>query len=102
MEDRSATLRECVMRAIADDYENFEYVIHWTDRSTSDHELHASREEVIQVLKDLVDVGYAQAYVLSPLPPHSTPVPFAAADVDGLWFYLTPEGLGIIRQSIVA
>ncbi len=100
MEGRAAVLKQCVMRAMADDYEDLGHVIGWTMKSAASHGLQTSREELIDVLKQLVEDGCAQAYMLSPEPPHATPVPLSDKDFEDLWFYLTPKGLSLVRRSV--
>lgn len=98
MESRSALLRQSVIRAMADDYENLEQVVGWATRSLSEQGLQASWEELIEVLRQVIDDGLARAYILSPEPPYSTPVPFTLADSGNLWFYLTAEGIDAVKR----
>ncbi len=99
MERRAIILRESVMNSIADDYENFDRIIGWATEYISAQGLQSSREELLAILKQLIADGYAQAYLLSPKPPYSTPVPFSTRDVDNLWFCLTPSGLSAIKKT---
>ena len=100
MESRAAFLRQCVMNAMADDYENLEHIIDWATKLISGQGLRTSREEIVSILKKVIEDGYAQAYILSSEPPYSTPVPFVGNDSEDLWFYLTPRGLGLVRRVV--
>jgi len=87
------------MNTIADDYENLEHITRSAAELLSDRKIHASREEIIASLQELIDQGYAKAYLLSPKEPHSKPVVFSMAKVAELWFYLTPKGLRAVKNT---
>src|SRR5713226_8176853 len=79
--DRSlmkTSIRNFVLRAIADDYEDFEMVFsEATKWASEDGRIRVTREEVIRGLEKLIEEGYAKAYLLSSQPPHAKPVPFS-------------------------
>jgi len=87
------------MNAVADDYEDLEHVVDWASRLLSECGIVTSRPELVQTLQELTREGLAQAYVLSPVPPYTTVVPFKSAESGQLWFYLTPDGLDLLRRS---
>ncbi len=92
------SIRNFVLRAIADDYEDFEMVFsEATKWASEDGRIRVTREEVIRGLEKLIEEGYAKAYLLSSQPPHAKPVPFSAEQIGGLWFYITPKGKALAK-----
>jgi hypothetical protein len=90
-------LRECALRAIADDYEEFgkifDDVSAWlTERGTS-----TTRMATRQALGGLIREGYAQAYVLAAERSDAQPV-FLESDLKELWFYVTPDGKRLAQE----
>jgi len=52
----------------------------------------ASTNEIGAALRQLINEGLAQAYVLSPHPPHAQRVKFEPGKMEELWFYVTAQG----------
>jgi len=96
---RTALIRKTLMSAMADDYENLEHLTECVSKSLVKHKIAPLREELLQMLEELTREGLAQAYRLSPNPPYSTPVSFTVAASSQLWFYLTPDGLSLLRRE---
>ncbi len=90
-------IRDHVLCAIANDYEDFaiisDEVSKWQGKSVS-------HSEIVEALAEVISMGLAQAYVLSPTPPHTTPVGFSKDDVERLWFYVTPEGKRLVQSQV--
>jgi len=93
----SAFIKDCVITDIADDYENFEHVFTETKRVCGIRGLLVTEAEVANALRELIAGGYAEAYLLSPRPPHSAKTDYAADRLTELWFYVTPKGKSLAR-----
>jgi len=94
-----ASVRNYVLSAIADDYEDLEIVSsEVTKWAKEDGKISVAREEIIRGLEQLIDEGYAKAYVLSPQPPHAKSVPFSAEHIGELRFYITPKGKKLAKS----
>lgn len=83
------------MRAISDDYEGVELILASVHRSNDPA---ATPEEVFIALAELVKDGLAQAYELSPHPPHATVVDIDPERMEELWFYATPKGIACVTE----
>lgn len=90
-----AETRHALLSEISDDYESVETI----DGSLRFHGLDSlvTHEEIAEALKQLIEEGLAQAYQLSPHPPHTQQVDFDAKLVEQLWFYVTPKGKEIVK-----
>jgi hypothetical protein len=87
------TLRKYVLRAIADDYEDFEIVLRSVNSWARKHGVVPDRQQIQEALEELINEGYAQSYILSSGPPATAePVPYSPELIDSLWFYITPKG----------
>jgi hypothetical protein len=96
---RSELVRRLVLNEICDDYENLAVSIEmpvkeWGGRCG----LFVEKEEIVQALKELVELGWAKAYrfVRSSGPPEEIdrfPTIEDMEDPYGAWFYRTAEGL---------
>lgn len=98
MEDSSRFIKECVIRAVSDDYEEFERVLADVTGWAVERGVDVDRQRVLRALEDAIAEGYARAYVLSGTPPYSTAVEYSAALLDDLWFYVTPKGKHLARE----
>jgi hypothetical protein len=87
------------MNAVADDYENLEYIVRWSTQQLKQKEIEVSSAEVVDALAGLITEGKVQVYELSPHAPHSTPVDFSVKQADKLWFYLTPKGRQMAKNT---
>ena len=85
-------VRDCALRAIADDYEEFERIFHDAGEYAAERGRYISRSETQEALEDLITEGYAKAYELSPDCSPARAVRYSAADLTRLWFYVTPSG----------
>ena len=83
------------MTAISDDNEDIETVRRYVQKF---HETTISSGQASRALGELVQDGLAQAYLLSPQPPHATKVGFDPNRIDELWFYVTPEGKKFVQE----
>jgi ABC-type branched-subunit amino acid transport system substrate-binding protein len=100
MIDRHESIRSSVMRSIADDYEEFETIVQDAIKFAADLKVDITRDEISLALKQLVEEGYAQAYVFSTEAPYS-PKPVAAFPdkIPGHWFFLSPKGIEALRDA---
>jgi hypothetical protein len=99
--DRAEAVLELVITAIADDYESVPTILASINERDPDLEpgnwearraVPVSRSEVLSALRELVQEGYAQAYVLDSREPRATPVKFREGEVANLWFLVTSKG----------
>ena len=87
------------MRAIADDYESLQIVADAVAEFAKEDEASAfQREELVAELGALVRDGYAQAYVLSATPPHTSIAEHCETRADELWYLLTIAGIRALKQ----
>jgi hypothetical protein len=99
--DRAEAVLELVITAIADDYESVSTILasinerdpalepaNWEARRA----VPVSRPEVISALRELIQEGYAQAYVLDNREPSATPVKFREEEAGNLWFLVSSKG----------
>jgi hypothetical protein len=95
---RSYILRSYVMSAIADDYESLhivtETVAEWAEKDGTTFD----RQELLAELGALIRDGYAQAYVLSARPPHTSIAEYCETRADEFWFMLTLAGIRALKQ----
>jgi hypothetical protein len=70
------------MSSIADDYEEFEMVSNTATKWAEEDGLQFDRKEVLRELAELIQLGYAQAYILSAHPPHTLVADYSEARAD--------------------
>src|SRR5260370_19494133 len=88
-----SAVREMTLRAISDDYENFEKIVEDVSNWCADRQLEAGRPAIKEALETLIKDSYAQAYLLTPDPPaNAEAVKYSEAKLDDLWFYVTAKG----------
>ncbi len=92
MKSLSQLLKEYVVRAVSDDYEEFERVSADVTGWAAERGIAVDRQGILKGLEDAISEGYAQAYVLSTKPPYATPAEYSPAQAGDLWFYVTPRG----------
>jgi len=92
-------LYEVVLSNMADDYESFEYLLEHVQQWASEKGVSVTRDVVAEALGRSIRNGDAEAYILSPVPPHSQVVEFTIDRIDDLWFYVTPKGKQIVASS---
>lgn len=86
-------VKQYVLRAISDDYETFDQILHDVTAWVAKRAEGVDRQIIIWALKELINGGYAEAYRLSSGPPGSADaVTFTEQSLDELWFYVTPKG----------
>jgi hypothetical protein len=99
MKDLEKILSEYVLRAIADDYENFERILQDVTGWAAERGIVADHRATQKALEGLVSDGYAQPYLLFSGPPgKAEATSYSAASLDELWFYLTPKGKQCVQQ----
>ena len=92
-------LKSYVMSAMADDYESLETILESVNWMAGEDGLpNFAEQDIAPELKDLVREGYANAYILSSTPPHSSIVDYSDSRAGELWFMLTPAGLRALNQ----
>ena len=87
-------IKDSVLNAIADDYESIEAIVETVQKFDSPE---ITADQISDALGELVKDGLAQAYELSPWPPHEKSVDFDVGRVRELWFYITPKGKDLVR-----
>jgi hypothetical protein len=93
MQDRYQLLKEWTLLAISDDYEDVRRISQEVARRAGQVAVRINRGDVISALADLVNEGYAQAYLLSEQKGQpAIPVPFSESRLGELWFYVTEKG----------
>lgn len=98
MKNPNQIVKECVIRAVSDDYEEFQRVLTDVTAWAAERGIVVDRGGVLSALEDAIAEGYARAYVLSGTAPYSTPVQYSAARLGDLWFYVTPQGKQLARE----
>jgi len=98
MSDQEKFLTDCVITIISDDYESFEIILEQTRRLAASRGMNVTEAEVAEALKDVISDGFAEAYLLSPHPPHSTKVEYSSGKLHELWFYVTPRGKNVAKS----
>jgi len=92
-------IKDLVLRAISDDYESLDIITRQISQFEESRDLRIADEEVRTALGELIQDNLAQAFRLSPWPPHAVAVPFAYESANELWFYATPPGKALAQQS---
>jgi hypothetical protein len=77
----------------------FEYLLEHAQKWSIESGIIVTRDAVAAALGRAIREGDAKAYLLSPQPPYFQAVEFSRDRIDGLWFYVTPKGKGIIATS---
>jgi len=87
------------MTSVADDYENLPIIIEVVTNWAKGRNVFPAREEVVNAIETLTVEGHVQSYWLSPHAPHAAAVQFDRNRVDDLYFYLTPAGKKIVKNT---
>ena len=102
MTPRKQVIKELVLEAVANDYEDFTYIEKDVQECASKYgagKRAVSREEVLTALQRLISEDYVRAYNLSAAPPgKAVQAAFSVTAVDKLWFYVTPQGKSVVRK----
>jgi hypothetical protein len=61
---RADVIRRILIRGICDDYEDIERIANWTVPMGSKCGLHLTHDDIIQALRELIELGHARAYDL--------------------------------------
>ena len=96
MKDVNQVLKDSVLRAISDDYEDFDRVLVDVIGWAGEHGITVSPQAVLKALEDLISEGYAQAYSFTS--GKAKPAEYSSDCVGDLWFYVTPRGKQLARQ----
>jgi len=99
MNDRQRWLKESVMSAIANDYEDFDMVCAEVSKWARERGLTVEREEIADALQRVIDEGYADAFIYSPEGQRYEVASFSSHEVSDLWFYLTEKGKRFWEQE---
>jgi hypothetical protein len=91
-------IKESVMMEIANDYEEFEWLLNCVNRWGAEHGIAVDRRTVLEKLGELISEGYATAYVYCERGQEFRPAEYSPERVDELWFYLTPKGRQLVKQ----
>ena len=98
MKGTEEMLREYALRAISDDYENFDRVRQEVTGWAAKYGIVPDDDAIQRALKSLLCDGYAQAYLRHADPPgKAQPVTFSEDSLHELWFYVTPTGKQLAR-----
>jgi hypothetical protein len=88
--------RELVLDAIANDFEDLETIYSDVSVWCAREGLVVNLDEVVDALRELVELGYAKAYWLSEFsPPVECPV-----DTPGCYFLVTAKGKEIVVENM--
>lgn len=95
----NSVIKEYVLRAISDDYEEFERIFEDASGWAANRGIKANPENVVEALGQLISEGYARAYTFGTSRSRKPePAEYSADSVDSLWFYVTPKGKQLARQ----
>ncbi|HEY2822157.1 MAG TPA: hypothetical protein VGJ06_14025 [Candidatus Acidoferrum sp.] len=95
--NREETLREMVLKSVANDWESFALIEEQIQKWANEAEIEVTADEMARHLTDLIRDGLVKAYVLSPQAPHSVVAEFSPVRLDELWYLVTPEGLTVVK-----
>ena len=98
MNDSRQMLHDLVLEAMANDYESFDCILDQVSPWATGRGVSVTRREVAEAVERAILDGCAQAYLLSPQPPHSQPVAFSSDRLDDLWFHVTPKGMQRVKE----
>lgn len=89
--NRQEYVKDLIVDAMMDDYENFEIIRGCVNNLASEESETVTVEEVQAGLKDLVQGGRVVPYELSCFEPYAVAVPFSEERLHELWYYPTPQ-----------
>jgi hypothetical protein len=92
MNDRERWLKESVMSAIADDYEDFDMVCAEVSKWAGERSLEVQRQEIANALQRVIEEGFGDAFIYSPEQQRYAVTSFSSEEVSNLWFYLSAKG----------
>lgn len=89
-------VKDLIMGAMADDFENFEIIIAGVRQFASEDGEGIDWSEVPGLLKELIDEGAVQAFDLEIS--QKQPQPYSQERLHELWYYLSPKGMADYKQ----
>jgi hypothetical protein len=92
------TLRNLVVRAVSDDYEEFQMLFADVAKFAAADRVDFSVDGVADALESSIQEGLVQAYVLSAQRPNPAMVEFSRERLSELWYYATPEGKDFVTR----
>ncbi len=99
---RAELIRLFVLDSFCDDYEDIEQITKSIDRNSHDCGMTISHDEIIQALRELVEIGYAKAWDFDPRerekPEQYAGLPSTEEIAAGACFKGTPEGLEFYKS----
>jgi hypothetical protein len=91
-------IAELTLRAMSDDYENFDRITQDVDGWAAEGGVISNQKMVLNAVKMLIGRGYAQGYIFSASPSgKAEEAAFSESRLDELWFYVTPAGKELAR-----
>ena len=97
---RLVIIRDLIMDSIADDFESFETICDSVDRWDSEkRNIKPDIFEVERGLLQLIEAGLANAYALTNTIEKIDLRDEILANLNGLYFYLSREGLEVLRMK---
>ena len=97
MRDPNQTLKEDVLGAISNDFENLESIVDHLNYFAPEYGGAVDPQRIVNALGELVSERHARAYVFtgkrSP-----EPTTYSPQRVRELWFYVTPEGKQLAKR----
>jgi hypothetical protein len=80
------------MGAIANDYEDFDMVCAEVSKWATQRNLMVERHEIANALQQVIEDGYATAFIYSPELQRYEVTRFSSDKVSNIWFYLSAKG----------
>lgn len=99
MDDREKWLKESVMNAIADDYEDFDMVCLEVSKWAKERSLIVEQQEIANMLQRVIEEGYADAFMYSPELQRYEVTSFPSGEVSDLWFYMSAKGKRFLERE---
>ena len=96
----TASVREMTLDAIADDFENFEMILHEVGKWSSELGAAASESEVAMALVSLVEDGLAQAYSMSSGRAEVIPIALSGLTDPLNYFLVTAKGKQELKTKL--
>jgi hypothetical protein len=98
MKGKDQTVRELVVCAAADDYEDFEKVVKEVTGWAVEHGTSANRQTIFEKLREVISDGYMRAYVYSQESARFEQAECTVENLDRLWFYVTAKGKQLVTD----
>jgi hypothetical protein len=98
MKGKDHTLRELVVCAAANDYEDFETVVYTLTRWAAEQGTATNRQTIYATLCEVINDGYVRAYVYAEESARFKTVDCSLENLDELWFYVTDKGKKLVAE----